>query len=108
MDLICLVSRVCLGMSSRHVLAAWLPVLALAAGCGKRQGAAPAGGAARGLPVRVSPGLAQAVVYQIKCPGTMQAEALVQITAQVEGQATAVNFYGGDRVGRGTAVVQTD
>src|SRR2546428_13906746 len=95
-------------MSSRHVLAAWLPVLALAAGCGKSQGAAPAGGAPRGLPVRGSPVLAQDVVYQIKSPGTMQAEELVQITAQVEGQATAVNFHEGDRVDRGTVLVQID
>ena len=92
----------------RTLLVACLLFLAVAAGCGKSQGAAPAGGAARGLPVRVSPVLAQDVVYQIKSPGTMQAEELVQITAQVEGQATAVNFHEGDRVGRGTVLVQID
>jgi len=48
------------------------------------------------------------VLYQIKSPGTMEAEELVQITAQVEGQATAVNFHEGDRVGRGTVLVQID
>jgi len=92
----------------RSRLVACLPFLAVAAGCGKSQGAAPAGGSPRGLPVRVSPVLAQDVIYQIKSPGTMQAEELVQITAQVEGQATAVSFHEGDRVGRATVLLQID
>jgi membrane fusion protein, multidrug efflux system len=99
------VTRAC---PRRTPLVACLPFLALAAGCGRSQGAAPAGGPPRGLPVRVTPVLAQDVVYQIKSPGTMEAEELVQITAQVEGQVTAVNFHEGDRVGRGTVLLQID
>jgi multidrug efflux pump subunit AcrA (membrane-fusion protein) len=35
--------------------------------------------------VKVAPVRAQDVVYEIKAPGTLEAEELVQITAQVEG-----------------------
>jgi len=56
----------------------------------------------------VAPVLAQDVVYEIKAPGTMEAEELVQITAQVEGQITAVRFHEGDRVGRSTVLLQID
>jgi multidrug efflux system membrane fusion protein len=52
--------------------------------------------------------LAQDVVYQIKSPGSMEAEELVQITAQVEGQVTGVQFHEGDHVGRGTVLLRID
>jgi multidrug efflux system membrane fusion protein len=88
---------------------ACLPLLAVAVSCGGSQGAtAPAGGGSRGLPVRVAPVVAQDVVYQIKSPGSMEAEELVQITAQVEGQITDVRFHEGDRVGRGTILLRID
>jgi multidrug efflux system membrane fusion protein len=58
--------------------------------------------------VRVAPVVSQDVIYQIKSPGTMEAEELVQITAQVEGQVTAVQFHEGDRVGRGTVLLRID
>jgi RND family efflux transporter MFP subunit len=80
-----------------------------AAACGGRQGATPApGGGARALLVRVAPVVAQDVVYEIKAPGTMEAEELVQVTAQVEGAATAVRFHEGDRVGRSTVLLRID
>jgi multidrug efflux system membrane fusion protein len=56
----------------------------------------------------VAPVVAQDVVYQIKSPGSMEAEELVQITAQVEGQVTDVRFHEGDRVGRGTILLRID
>jgi multidrug efflux system membrane fusion protein len=52
--------------------------------------------------------LAQDVVYQIKSPGSMEAEELVQITAQVEGQVTGVQFHEGDHVSRGTVLLRID
>ena len=90
--------------------AAFCPaILAVLAACGGSQGATPPGGAGPGgLPVRVSPVMAQDVVYQIKAPGTMEAEELVQITAQVEGQATSVQFHEGDRVDTGTVLLRID
>jgi len=89
------------------VLAAGLLALALAAGCGGSAAAPPAAGA-RALTVRVAPVVAQDVVYEIKAPGTLEAEELVQITAQVEGVATDVRFHEGDRVGRSTVLLRID
>jgi membrane fusion protein, multidrug efflux system len=96
-------------MRSSQILAAWVPLLAFTVACGGSQGATPpAGAGARALPVRVAPVVAQDVVYEIKAPGSMEAEELVQITAQVEGQATGVQFHEGDRVGRGTVLLRID
>jgi multidrug efflux system membrane fusion protein len=94
-------------MRSPQMLAAWVTLLAFTAACGGSQGATPPPGA-RALPVRVAPVVAQDVVYQIKSPGSMEAEELVQITAQVEGQVTGVHFHEGDRVGRGTVLLRID
>jgi len=58
--------------------------------------------------VRVAPVVAQDVVYEIKSPGSMEADELVQITAQVEGQATDVRFREGDRVTRSSVLLRID
>jgi multidrug efflux system membrane fusion protein len=80
-----------------------------ALGCGRSQGSTPPASArARALTVRVAPVVAQDVVYEIKAPGTLEAEELVQITAQVEGATTAVRFNEGDVVGRGTVLLRID
>jgi len=85
---------------------ALLPVLGA---CGRSQGSTPpASTRARALTVRVAPVVAQDVVYEIKAPGTLEAEELVQITAQVEGATTAVRFHEGDVVGRGTVLLRID
>ena len=101
-------------MTSRRSLRrlAALPCLASAAAlaaCGGSQGAAPPPGAKpRALSVRVAPVAVQDVVYQIKAPGTLEAEELVQITAQVEGAVTDVRFHEGDKVGPGTVLLRID
>ena len=94
--------------SRRSRALAYVSAAAVAAACGRSQGAGPPPGAVRALTVRVAPVVAQDVVYEIKAPGTMEAEELVQITAQVEGAATAVHFHEGDRVGRSTVLLRTD
>jgi membrane fusion protein (multidrug efflux system) len=77
--------------------------------CGRSQGSTPPASArARALTVRVAPVLAQDVVYEIKAPGTLEAEELVQITAQVEGATSDVRFNEGDVVGRGTVLLRID
>jgi membrane fusion protein, multidrug efflux system len=103
------VSRVILREHRRLVVGACLPVLGLAAACRGSQGAPQGPGAgARALTVRVAPVVAQDVVYEIKAPGTLEAEELVQITAQVEGVATDVRFHEGDRVDRSTVLMRID
>jgi membrane fusion protein (multidrug efflux system) len=84
-------------------------LLLLTSACGRSQGSTPPAGArARALAVRVAPVAAQDVVYEIKAPGTLEAEELVQITAQVEGAVTEVRFHEGDRVGRDTVLLRID
>jgi multidrug efflux system membrane fusion protein len=58
--------------------------------------------------VRVAPVAVQDVIYEIKAPGTLEAEELVQITAQVEGAVTGVRFHEGDKVGVGTVLLRID
>ena len=77
---------------------AWL--LGLAA-CGGSQGAPAAARRARALAVRVAPARSQDVVYEIKALGSLEAEEMVQVTAEVEGAVSDVHFHEGDRVGTG-------
>jgi multidrug efflux system membrane fusion protein len=50
----------------------------------------------------------QDVVYQIKSLGQIEAQDMVQVTAQVEGVASDVRFREGDRVGPGTVLLRID
>ncbi len=60
------------------------------------------------LRVRVSPVAVQDVVYQIKSLGQIEAQDMVQVTAQVEGVATDVRFREGDRVSTSTVLLRID
>jgi multidrug efflux system membrane fusion protein len=60
------------------------------------------------LRVRAAPVAAQDVVYQIKSLGQIEAQDMVQVTAQVEGVATDVRFREGDQVGPGTVLLRID
>ena len=51
---------------------------------------------------------AQDVTYQIKALGSLEAEEIVQVTAEVEGAVTAVRFHEGDRVGPQTVLAPID
>jgi RND family efflux transporter MFP subunit len=80
------------------------------AACGKSQGA-PASRAAAGPPpiaVRVAQVQQQDVVYRILALGTLEAEELVQVTAQVEGAVSEVLFHEGDRVTPETVLLRID
>ena len=60
------------------------------------------------LRVRVFPVAVQDVVYQIKALGQIEAQDMVQVTAQVEGVATDVRFREGDRVSTNTVLLRID
>jgi multidrug efflux system membrane fusion protein len=88
-------------------------LLALAAAavghaCGSGGNAAPARQQRPALRVRVAPVAVQDVVYQIKSLGQIEAQDMVQVTAQVEGVATDVRFREGDRVGPQTVLLRID
>jgi multidrug efflux system membrane fusion protein len=87
--------------------AALLALAALPLACRGSQGA-PAARGAGGLAVRVSPALTQDVAYEIKALGSLEAEEMVQVTAEVEGAVGDVRFHEGDRVGTGTVLATID
>jgi RND family efflux transporter MFP subunit len=58
--------------------------------------------------VRVAPVLVQEVIYQIKALGSLEAEEMVQVTAEVEGAVSDVRFHEGDRVNPQTVLAQID
>ena len=90
------------------ILASTLLAAAGFSACARGQGSNPSPAPRRALTVRVAPVVSQDVVYEIKAPGTLEAEELVQITAQVEGAVTDVRFHEGDAVGRGTVLLRID
>ncbi len=86
--------------------------LALGA-CGRSGGAAsasPSGGrpASPALRVRLAPVQVQDVVASVKALGTLEAEDLVQVTAEVEGAVAEVAFNEGDRVSPETVLARID
>jgi multidrug efflux system membrane fusion protein len=92
-----------------------LAALVVGSACGGSQtaasGRAPAGGGRSqrsALRVRVSPVQVQDVVHQIKALGSLEAQDMVQVTAQVEGVATDVRFREGDRVGPSSVLLRID
>jgi multidrug efflux system membrane fusion protein len=58
--------------------------------------------------VRTAPVQVQDVVYRIKALGSIEAQDMVQVTAQVEGAATDVDFHEGDRVTTSTVLLRID
>jgi len=88
----------------RLVLLAVLPLTA----CGGGGDAAAQRPARQALRVRVSQVAMQDVVYQIKALGQLEAQDMVQVTAQVEGVATGVRFNEGDKVTPSTVLLRID
>jgi multidrug efflux system membrane fusion protein len=78
--------------------------------CGPTQGASSPGGAggARGIRVRADVVKLQDVVYSIKALGSLEADELVQVTAEVDGAVSEVRFNEGDRVSPQTLLARID
>ena len=87
-----------------------VPVLAIgSAACGGAPGSAASAKPSRApLMVRVAPVVVQEVVYQIKALGSLEAEEIVQVTAEVEGVVSDVRFHEGDRVSPATVLARID
>jgi RND family efflux transporter MFP subunit len=95
-------------LNPRRLLSLVLPLGVSALACNSGQGAAAGRPAARALSVRVAPVAVQDVVYEIRAVGSLEAEELVQITAEVEGAVSEVRFHEGDRVGPQTVLARID
>jgi len=92
----------------RHALPLALLAALPLASCGGSGDAAAPRAQRPALRVRVSPVAVQDVVYQIKALGQLEAQDMVQVTAQVEGVATSVRFNEGDRVTPNTVLLRID
>lgn len=98
---------------SERTLAVSLLIALSAAGCGGGGGAAAAGGRGPGgpppgIPVRAAPVEARDVTYTVTALGSLEAEELVQVVAEVEGAVTEVSFREGDRVTPRTVIARID
>lgn len=86
-----------------------LAVAGAGAGCSKSGGAAAgSGGQRRALTVRVERVAAKDVVYRIQAVGSLEAEEVVQVTAEVEGVVSDILFNEGARVGPQTVLARID
>ncbi len=80
------------------------------------QGSPGAGGPGRGpggrgggaIPVKAGEVTVQQVTYRIQAVGSLEAEDLVQVTAEVDGVLTEVKFREGDRVTKNTVIALID
>jgi len=91
----------------RALLAVAMAAVAVT-GCNRSQGA-PAPPARRGgVTVRVEPVAVRDVVYSIQAVGSLEADEVVQVTAEVEGAVTAVLFDEGKRVSPRTVLARID
>jgi multidrug efflux system membrane fusion protein len=82
--------------------------LAVACGRGRDPGAAGGQPAGRSLKVRVAPVAARDVTYKVQALGSLEADELVQVTAEVNGAVSQVLFNEGDRVTPETVLVRID
>jgi len=97
--------------------------LPFAAACSRTQGAPASGqggggrgaggpggpgGASRALPVKTGPVQVMDVVYKIQSLGTLEADEVIQVTAELEGALTEMRVHEGDRVGPATVVALID
>lgn len=74
------------------------------AGPGGRGGRA--GGGA--IPVKAGPVKVQEVTYRIQAVGSLEAEDMIQVTAELDGVLTEVRFREGDRVNTNTVIATID
>jgi multidrug efflux system membrane fusion protein len=100
-------------MTAAQKLPILLLTLPLLAGCGRAPRAAasngPGGGpGAQGIPVKAAPVQAQDVTYRIHALGSLEAEEMVQVTAEVEGALSEIRFHEGDRVTPQTVLALID
>lgn len=94
-------------MGLRPLLAV-LIAAAIATGCSRSQGAPAPAQRRAGVTVRVEPVAVRDVVYRIQAVGSLEADEVVQVTAEVEGAVAAVLFDEGMRVSPRTVLARID
>jgi membrane fusion protein, multidrug efflux system len=91
-------------MRARFVAAALL--FGAACGSSPTPGGSPT--QQRALKVRTAPVAVQDVTYNVNAVGSLEAEELVQVTAEVDGAVSGLRFNEGDRVSAGTVLLRID
>ncbi len=81
---------------------------ALACGSSAEPGGAAGRGGGRALRVRVAPVASRDVVYRVQALGSLEADELVRVTAEVSGAVSEVLFHEGDHVTPGTVLARID
>ena len=66
------------------------------------------GGGGGAIPVKAGQVKVQQVTYSIQAVGSLEAEDMIQVTAEVDGVLTQVNFHEGDRVTKDTVIATID
>ncbi len=94
-------------MSKKTTLAI-LPLVLTALACGRSQEAARGATGPRALRVRAAQVAVRDVVYRVSAVGSLEADELVQVTAEVEGAVTGIRFREGDRVTPDTVLAEID
>lgn len=84
-----------------------LSLVPLACGRVEGKGGAPAG-MRPAVVVRTASVSVQDVTYEVKALGSLEAQELVQVTAEVEGAVAEVRFHEGDRVTPQTVIARID
>ena len=81
-----------------------------ASGCKPADGKTPGqpGASRPALAVRIATVAVQDVTYEVKALGSLEAQELVQVTAEVEGAVTDIRFNEGDRVSPQTVLARID
>jgi multidrug efflux system membrane fusion protein len=78
-------------------------------GAGQGGQGGPGGrGRAPAIPVRAGLVKVEQVTYSIQAVGSLEAEDMIQVTAEVDGVLTQVNFREGDQVSKGTVLATID
>lgn len=93
---------------TRKTLTFFAAALALLPGCGGGEVSGAPRRAARSLAVSTAPLVARDVVYEVSVLGSLEAEELVHVTAEVGGATKDVLFNAGDHVTRETVLVRID
>jgi multidrug efflux system membrane fusion protein len=77
-------------------------------GGGRNGGGGRGGGAGAAIPVKAGQVKVQQVTYSIQAVGSLEAEDMIQVTAELDGVLTQVNFHEGDRVTKDTVIATID
>ena len=94
--------------TGRILILALLAILPAACKSGAEPGGGRVSSGGRALKVRMAPVATRDVIYKVQSLGSLEADELVQIPAEVSGAVSDVRFHEGDRVTPETVLLRID